>query len=84
MASGTISGSGSYVTLKISWSSTPGSGGSTVNATLYAVNDTYEYYYAIVNNGYSLTINGTTKSGNTASLSATEGGTATLISHLYG
>ena len=40
MASGTISGSGSYVTLKISWSSTAGSGGSTVKATLYAVNDT--------------------------------------------
>lgn len=80
MASGTISGSGSYVTLKISWSSTAGSGGSTVTATLYAVNDTYDYYYATVNNGYSLTVNGTTVSGSTAKLSATEGGTATLIS----
>ncbi len=80
MASGTISGSGSYVTLKISWSSTAGSGGSTVKATLYAVNDTYDYYYATVNNGYSLTINGNTVSGSTAKLSAAEGGTATLIS----
>ena len=80
MASGTFTGSGSYVTLKISWSSTKGTGGSTVNATLYAVNDTYDYYYATVNNGYSITINGVTTSGSTATLSATAGGTATLLS----
>lgn len=81
MASGTITGSGSYVTLKISWSSSAGTGGSTVKATLYAVNDTYDYYYATVNNGYSLTINGTKTSGSTATLSTSAGGTATLISN---
>ena len=67
--------------MKISWSSSAGTGGSTVSATLYAVNDTYDYYYATVNNGYSLSINGTSVSGTTATLSTTAGGTATLISN---
>lgn len=44
------------------------------------MNDTYDYYYAVVNQGYSLTINGTTTNGSTASLSSTAGGTATLLS----
>ena len=81
MASGTITGSGSYVSLKINWSSTAGTGGSTVNANLIAVNQTYYYYYATVNNGYSLTINGTKKSGDTSKLSSTESGSSTLISN---
>lgn len=81
MASGSFSGSGSYVNLKISWSSTKGTGGSTVNATLYAVNNSNAYFYATVNQGYSITINGGSKSGSTATLSSTTNGSATLISH---
>ena len=81
MASGTINGSGSKVALKISWSSTKGNGGSTVSATLYAVNNSYYYFHATLNQGYSLTINGSKKSGSTASLSSTINGTATLLTH---
>lgn len=81
MASGTFTGSGSYVSLKITWSSTAGTGGSTVTANLIAVNQTYYYYYATVNNGYYITINGTKKSGTTSKLSSTESGSSTLISN---
>lgn len=81
MASGNFNGSGSYVSLRISWSSVAGTGGSTVTATLTAVNQTYYHFYATVNRGYSITINGSTASGSTASLSSTAGGSANLISH---
>lgn len=81
MASGSFTGSGSKVRLKISWSSSKGTGGSTVSATLYAVNVDNYYFYATVNQGYSITINGSSKSGSTAKLSTSQNGTATLISH---
>lgn len=81
MASGTITGSGTGVYCVISWSSTKGTGGSTVKATLYAQNASGWYWSATVNNGYYLTINGDKKSGNTAKLSSTKGGKATMISH---
>ena len=81
MASGSFTGSGSKVRLKISWSSSKGSGGSTVRATLYAVNISDYYFYATLNQGYSLTIDGSKKSGSTAKLSSTMNGTATLLSH---
>lgn len=81
MASGTINGSGSKVALKISWSSAKGNGGSTVSATLYAVNNSYYYFHATLNQGYNLTINGNKKTGSTASLSSAVNGTATLLSH---
>lgn len=81
MASGSFSGSGSYVYLKINWSSTKGTGGSTVSATMYAQNKDYAYFYATVNQGYSITINGSSKSDTTSTLSSTTNGSATLISH---
>lgn len=84
MASGTIYGaeeSGKRLRLYISWSSTKKTGGSSVSATLYAQNRNGYYYYATVNQGYSLTINGSKKSGSTAKLSSTANGKATLISH---
>lgn len=81
MASGTFQGSGWGVQAKILWSSTKISGGSTVSATLYAQNVDNSYWYATVNNGYSLTINGSSVSGNTAKLSSTTNGASTLISH---
>ena len=81
IASGSFTGSGSKVRLKISWSSSKGTGGSTVSATLYAVNVNNYYFYATVSQGYSITINGSSKSGSTAKLSTSQNGTATLISH---
>ena len=82
MASGTITGSNTTaVYCVISWSSTKGTGGSTVNATLYAQNASGWYWSATANQGYYLTINGNKKSGNTAKLSSTKGGKATMISH---
>ena len=81
MASGSFTGSGSKVRLKISWSSSKGTGGSTVSATLYAVNVNNYYFYATVSKGYSITIDGSSKSGSTAKLSTSQNGTATLISH---
>lgn len=81
MASGVITGSGWGVQARIVWSSTKGTSGSTVKATLYAQNVSGFYWHATVNNGYSLTINGSKVSGNTAALSSTADGKATLISH---
>lgn len=80
MASGTITGSGWGVYAVIEWSSTKGTGGSTVNATLYAQNESGWYWNATVNNGYSITINGSSSSGSTSKLSSTKGGRSTIIS----
>lgn len=81
MASGTIKGEGWGVQARIEWSSTKGTNGSTVKATLYAQNASGFYWNATVNQGYSLTINGSKVSGSTARLSSTADGKATLISH---
>lgn len=48
---------------------------------MYAQNIDGFYWYATANNGYSLTINGSKVSGNTATLSSTADGKAKLISH---
>lgn len=81
MASGTIKGEGWGVQARIEWSSTKGTSGSTVKATLYAQNINGFYWNAIVNNGYSLTINGSKVSGSTSRLSSTADGKSALISH---
>lgn len=81
MASGTITGSGKYVKLKITWSSTAGTGGSTVNASLIAQNVDYSYWYATIGKGYYLTIDGNKVSGKTSKLSSTTNGSSTLITH---
>lgn len=81
MASGTIKGEGWGVQARIEWNSTKGTNGSTVKATLYAQNVNGFYWSAVVNQGYSLTINGSKVSGSTARLSSTADGKATLISH---
>lgn len=81
MASGTITGSGSWIKLKITWSSTAGTGGSKVNASLIAQNVDYSYWYATVGNGYYLTINGDKKTGDTAKLSTVTNGSSTLLTH---
>lgn len=65
----------------MSWSSTAGTGGSTVNASLIAKNASNVYMSAHVYGGYSLTINGTSKSGSGAALSGSSGGSATLLSN---
>lgn len=65
----------------MSWSSTAGTGGSTVNADLIAKNASNVYMSAHVYGGYSLTINGTSKSGSGAALSGSYGGSVTLLSN---
>lgn len=65
----------------MSWSSTAGTGGSTVNANLIAKNASNVYMSAHVYGGYSLTINGTSKSGSGAALSGSYGGSVTLLSN---
>ncbi|MDD6640948.1 MAG: hypothetical protein PUE66_08150 [Erysipelotrichaceae bacterium] len=65
----------------MSWSSTAGTGGSTVKANLIAKNASNVYMSAHVYGGYSLTINGTSKSGSGAALSGSYGGSATLLSN---
>ena len=81
MASGSFQGSGWGVQALISWSGTKGTGGSTVSATLYAQNVDGYYWNATVNNGYSITIDGSTNSGSTAKLSSTANGKSTMVSH---
>lgn len=78
MASGTINGGNVHgVYARVNWSSSAGTGGSSVSATLYwiTVNGSF---IATVNQGYSVTINGSTASGNTAGIN---GASAALISH---
>lgn len=82
MASGTITGSNNgQVQCKISWSSSKGTGGSTVNANLIAQNINGYYFYANVYYGYSVTINGDSKSGSGGALSSAANGAVTLLSH---
>lgn len=81
MASGSINNGASGVSLTLSWSSTAGTGGSTVNANLIAKNASNVYMSAHVYGGYSLTINGTSKSGSGAALSGSYGGSVTLLSN---
>lgn len=80
MASGQFTNSASGVSLVLKWSSTPGTGGSNVTATLYAKNAINVYMSAHVYQGYSVTINGTSASGSGAALSGSYGGSAQLIS----
>ena len=56
MASGSVNNGASGVSLTLSWSSTAGTGGSTVNANLIAKNASNVYMSAHVYGGYSLTI----------------------------
>ena len=81
MASGSFQGGGSYVIAKINWSSSAGTGGSNVSATLIAQNINYTYVYANLYGGYNVTINGNKKSGSGAALSSSQNGAATLLSH---
>ena len=81
MASGSVNNGASGVSLTLSWSSTAGTGGSTVNANLIAKNASNVYMSAHVYGGYSLTINGTSKSGSGAALSGSYGGSVTLLSN---
>lgn len=82
MASGTLSNNNGSVAvwLEIGWSSTKGTGGSTVNATLYAHNRSNVYCQANVYGGYNLTVDGTKVSGSGAALSGSHGGSVGLIS----
>ena len=81
MASGTIQGSG-LVYAKISWSSSAGTAGSTVSATLYCQNRSDCYLTATCYGGYNITINGNKSSGSAAkTLSNTRGGSVTMMSH---
>lgn len=80
MASGSFSTSNAGVHLRIDWSSTPGNGGSTVNATLYAVNASNVYMQANVYGGYSVNVNGGSASGSGKALSGSYGGSVTLVS----
>lgn len=81
MASGSFQGGGSYVIAKINWSSSAGTGGSNVSATLIAQNINYTYVYANLYGGYNVTINGNKKSGSGAAMSSSQNGAATLLSH---
>lgn len=80
MASGSFSTSDAGVHLRIDWSSTPGNGGSTVNATLYAVNASNVYMQANVYGGYSVNVNGGSASGSGKALSGSYGGSVALVS----
>lgn len=80
MASGSFSTSNAGVHLRIDWSSTPGNGGSTVNATLYAVNASNVYMQANVYGGYSVNVNGGSASGSGKALSGSYGGSVELVS----
>ena len=81
MASGSFQGGGAHVIAKINWSSSAGTGGSNVSATLIAQNINYTYAYANLYGGYNITINGNQKSGSGAALSSSQNGAATLLSH---
>lgn len=80
MASGSFSTSNAGVHLRIDWSSTPGNGGSTVNATLYAVNASNVYMQANIYGGYSVNVNGGSDSGSGKALSGSYGGSVALVS----
>ena len=80
MASGSFSTSNAGLHLRIDWSSTPGNGGSTVNATLYAVNASNVYMQANVYGGYSVNVNGGSASGSGKALSGSYGGSVALVS----
>lgn len=81
MASGSFSnGSGQNCKLIISWSSSKGTGGSTVSATLVGQNQNNAYFNARVYN-YGITINGSSNSGSNAALSSSTNGSANFISH---
>ena len=81
MASGSFSnGSGQNCKLVISWSSSKGTGGSTVSATLVGQNQNNAYFNARVYN-YGITINGSSNSGSNAALSSSTNGSANFISH---
>ena len=81
MASGSYgNGAGGGCALKISWSSSAGTGGSTVSASLIAQNQNGYYWYARVY-AYGITINGSQVTGSNAALSSTANGSSTLISH---
>ena len=82
MASGTIPGSNNgQCQCKISWSSSAGTGGSTVNANLIAQNINDYYFQASVYYGYSVSIDGNSKSGSGGRLSGSTNGSVTLLSH---
>lgn len=81
MASGSFSnGSGQNCKLVINWSSSKGTGGSTVSATLVGQNQNKAYFNARVYN-YGITINGSSNSGTNAALSSSINGSANFISH---
>lgn len=81
MAGGSFNNGHTKVYLRIDWSSTAGNGGSSVSASLYACNESGTYMRATINQGFSITINGDTRSGNNVALSGSRGGTAGLIGH---
>lgn len=78
---GTINGSGPYLRCRIEYSITTGTGGATVSATLYAQNQDNAYFQAHLYEGYSLTIDGSTKSGSGGALSGSRNGSVALLSH---
>ena len=81
MASGSFSnGSSQNCKLVINWSSSKGTGGSTVSATLVGQNQNNAYFSARVYN-YGITINGSSNSGTNAALSSSTNGSANFISH---
>lgn len=81
MASGSFSnGSSQNCKLVIDWSSSKGTGGSTVSATLVGQNQNNAYFNAKVYN-YGITINGSSNSGSNAALSSSTNGSANFISH---
>lgn len=82
MASGSFTGTNNgQVQCKINWSSSAGTGGSSVSASLIAQNINGYYFNAIVYYGYSLNINGSSNSGSGGRLSGSSNGAVTLLSH---
>lgn len=78
---GTINGSGPYLRCRIEYSITAGTGGATVSAALYAQNQDNAYFQAHLYEGYSLTIDGSTKYGSGGALSGSSNGSVALLSH---
>lgn len=82
MASGTFTGNDNgQCQCKISWSSSAGTGGSTVWANLIAQNINDWYFHANVYYGYNLNINESNVSGSGGALSSAINGAVTLLSH---
>lgn len=82
MASGSFTGTNNgQVQCKINWSSSAGTGGSSVSASLIAQNINGYYFNAIVYYGYSLNINGSSNSGSGGRLSGSSNGAVILLSH---